>query len=54
MKNTIEIILEEFLNERFLNLTGNEEKSEYLDEVWDMIELSYAYIGGPKGATKRA
>lgn len=52
MKSTIETILEEFLNERFLNITKSEEKKQYLDDVWDMIELSYAYIGGPKGATK--
>lgn len=46
------IFLEEFLKERFINITSSKQKKEYLEKVWDMIELSYAYIGGPKGATK--
>lgn len=38
------------LNERFVNLLGNDEKkSEYAQEVFDMIQKSYEAIGGQKG-----
>ena len=34
------------LNERFLTLFKNEEKEKYIDVVWDILESSYASIGG--------
>ena len=46
------VFFEEYINERFLNLTKRQEKERYLDEVWDILELSYSYIGGIKGNTK--
>jgi len=46
------MFFEEYINERFLNLVNRKEKEQYLDEVWDILELSYSYIGGIKGNTK--
>lgn len=41
----------EFLNERFLNLIHDEsEKTKYADAVWDILQVSYASIGGIKGS----
>jgi hypothetical protein len=38
-----------YLNEGFVNLINdNPKKSEYIDAVWDMIQKSYAPIGGIK------
>ena len=38
-----------FLNEGFVNLINdNPKKSDYIDAVWDMIQKSYAPIGGIK------
>ena len=38
-----------FLNEGFINLINdNPKKSDYIDAVWDMIQKSYAPIGGIK------
>jgi len=39
-----------FLNEGFVNLIHDDpKKSDYVDAVWDMIQKSYAPIGGIKG-----
>jgi hypothetical protein len=38
-----------FLTERWLNLFTPEEKEKYVDEVWDILQASYAYAGGMKG-----
>lgn len=37
------------LLETYVNIQSDEleKKNQYIDEVWDMIEKSYAYIGGP-------
>lgn len=45
----------QFLTERFVNAVGNEQKSmdvknEYVDQVWDLLQKSYASIGGIKGS----
>lgn len=39
----------QFLNEAYINLFTPEEKREYVDEVWDILQKSYAYAGGIKG-----
>lgn len=44
----------DLLNERFINAIGNDEqamatKAKYRDAVWDMLQRSYAPIGGIKG-----
>lgn len=42
----------EYLTERFVNLIGTkdeQEKEKYVDSVWDMVQKSYASIGGQKG-----
>ena len=38
--------IKELLVERILNLITDQEKNKYLDQVWDIIQLSYAPIGG--------
>lgn len=40
----------DFLNERYLNLFKAEEKEQYKDIVFELIQQSYAYIGGMKGS----
>ena len=39
-----------YLNEGFVNLIHDDpKKSQYVDAVWDMLQTSYAKIGGIKG-----
>lgn len=39
------------LNERFVNIFNDEEtKKEYASDVWDILQKSYADIGGIKGS----
>lgn len=40
----------EFLIERVLNLHTQDEKSKYVDDVWDMLQNSYKKLGGFKTA----
>ncbi len=43
----------EFLQESFVNaigVTALDKKKKYLDQVWDIIQSSYAPIGGIKGS----
>ena len=41
---------DQFISERFVNLIGdNQDKERYVDEVWDLLQKSYAGIGGIKG-----
>ena len=40
----------DFLNERYLNLFKAEEKEQYKDIVFELVQQSYAYIGGMKGS----
>ena len=45
------------LNENFKNLIGPssiEKRLEYVDEVWDILQKSYASIGGIKGSGFRS
>lgn len=44
--------IQELLFERFVNLFSPEEKKKAMDEVWDLLELTYAEIGGLMGAGK--
>jgi len=46
----IEYIIEQQLNERFINLFTKEDKQKYVDQVWDMLQTSYKSIGGIKGS----
>ena len=39
----------EFLNEKFINLFDENEKEQYKDEVWNLLQKSYAPLGGIKG-----
>lgn len=42
--------LRDLLTERFINLLGDDpQKQEYVDTVWDLVQQSYAEIGGIKG-----
>lgn len=41
----------EFLIERILNLHTPEQKREYVDQVWDILQQSYIKIGGFKSAS---
>jgi hypothetical protein len=41
---------EEFLNERFLNVFSDSEKQPFVDDVWEIIQKSYAKIGGIHGS----
>ncbi len=43
----------EFLTERVLNLHTQEQKAQYADEVWDMLQKAYAKMGGFKSATSK-
>lgn len=39
------------LNERFVNIFSDEEtKRKYASDVWDILQKSYADIGGIKGS----
>jgi hypothetical protein len=38
------------LNERYINALDTETKKLYADEVWDILQKSYASIGGIKGS----
>lgn len=40
----------QFLSERYLNLFSSEEKKSEADAVWELIQQSYAPIGGIKGS----
>ena len=37
------------INEKYLNLFNTEAKEEYVDQVWDILQAAYEYIGGLKG-----
>jgi len=43
-------ILEDILNEKILNLFNKEEKEKYKDIIFDLLQKSYAKIGGIKGS----
>ena len=48
-------LVETAIMERFINAVGNDEqaiatKEKYKDQVWDILQSSYAKIGGIKGA----
>lgn len=48
-------MFKDFISERFINAVGNDEtaldvKLKYRDQVWDLLQTSYANIGGIKGS----
>ena len=45
-----ELTLTNLLLERFVNLHTPQEMSKYIDVIWDILEKSYAPIGGFKSA----
>lgn len=45
--------LRELITEHILNLRTTSEKRKYSDEVWDMLQKSYASIGGFKTANTK-
>ena len=50
MKKLNEFINEQLMiNEHFLTLTKKEDMKKYGEEVWDILQKSYAYIGGIAG-----
>ena len=46
-------ILEQVLLERYVNLIKKEDKQKYVDQVWDMLQKTYAPIGGFKSADSK-
>ena len=44
------IRFDEFLSENYKNLTSIEDKQKYKEQVWDVLDKSYQYIGGIKGS----
>lgn len=48
-----ELTLTNLLLERFVNLHTPLEMSKYIDVIWDILEKSYAKIGGFKSATDK-
>ena len=44
---------EQVLFERFVNVFTPEDKRAYMDDVWQLLELTYAEIGGLMGAGSR-
>ena len=40
------------LNERFVNVFTPDDKKAYMDELWELLEITYAEIGGLMGASK--
>lgn len=42
------------LLEHFVNLIDADAKTEYVDQIWDIMDVAYAYVGGFKGAKDRA
>lgn len=48
------MLVEHIINEKYINAIGTSEKSlaikqQYLTQVWDLLQKSYAAIGGIKG-----
>jgi len=46
------MLVEQIITERYVNLLpdDSEKKRKYMDQVWDVLQKSYASIGGIKGA----
>ena len=42
----------QMLNERFVNVFTPDDKKAYMDELWELLEITYAEIGGLMGASK--
>jgi len=49
MKKLTQYIKEQLITEHFLTLTKKEDMRKYGEEVWDILQKSYAYIGGIAG-----
>jgi hypothetical protein len=49
MKRFVDYIKENLICEHFLTLTKKEDMKKYGEEVWDILQKSYAYIGGIAG-----
>lgn len=44
-----DFLAEQLLLERYINAFDDSVKRKYMQEVWDILQASYAYIGGIKG-----
>ena len=44
-----DFITEQALLEHYVNCFKSDQKQKYMQEVWDILQASYAYIGGIKG-----
>jgi len=44
------LFTETLITEGFINLFNKEDKEQYIDEIWDKLQLSYKSIGGIKGS----
>ena len=42
----------QIINERFVNVFTPEDKEKYIDQLWHLLELTYAELGGLMGASK--
>jgi len=42
-----------FLAERYVNLLSKDDKRQYVDTVWDLLQLAYKDIGGFKSAVSK-
>lgn len=49
----IETVLKQLITERYVNLWKKEEMEPYIDEVWDILQKTYEYIGGFKTAATK-
>ena len=49
------MLVEQIIQEKYINAVGNDSKNleiknRYKDQVWDILQKSYAYIGGIRGS----
>lgn len=49
MKRLTQYIKENIITEHFLTITKKEDMKKYSNDVWDILQKSYAYIGGIAG-----
>jgi len=53
LKFLIKEEIKQLLLERYINLFTREEISKYIDEIWDIMEITYEPIGGFKSADSK-
>jgi len=50
LNKLIENTITNILNETYINVFDKQDKQKYIDEVWDILQLTYKPIGGFKSA----